>query len=239
MLASHGGRSEGVFGRVDAPAPDDAARSSWAPLFSLKSSARDAADALALGLRVRAARFLDMEAHKRRRDEDGAIVTFYAPNRTFARVYKGASGTAMRSSYREIDCTILRSSVGQSLEETKSLVRKKLGLSEDTSIRFSRLHEGKVIELDDGESYGPSGLEHARHAYRLDEDFEAFRHLARYVSSLDVSVFVGQNGPPIFTQQTARESTMNRVRPRIALVILKRLNFCRAIRGNVTRSLNQ
>ncbi|TBU29564.1 hypothetical protein BD311DRAFT_787763 [Dichomitus squalens] len=114
-----------------------------------------------------------METHKRNRDEDGTLVTFYAPNRTFARVYKG-----------------------QSLEETRSLVRKKLGLPDDTSIRFSRLHEGKVIELDD------------------DEDFEAFRHLARYVPSLDVSVFVGQTGPPLFTQQATRESTVNLSNPK-------------------------
>lgn len=42
-------------------------------------------------------------------------------------------------------------SVGQSLEETKDLVRRKLGVSEDTLVRLTRLHEGKVIELDDGE----------------------------------------------------------------------------------------
>ncbi|KAM5533338.1 hypothetical protein V8D89_013012 [Ganoderma adspersum] len=109
-----------------------------------------------------------MDGHKRKRDDDGTVVTFYAPNRTFARVYKG-----------------------QSLEETRGLVRRKLGLSEDTALRFARLHEGKVIELDD------------------DEDFEAFRHLARHVHTLDVSVFVGQNGPSIFTQQFPRESSTN------------------------------
>ncbi|TFK94587.1 hypothetical protein K466DRAFT_657619 [Polyporus arcularius HHB13444] len=109
-----------------------------------------------------------MDGHKRKRDDEGTVVTFYAPNRTFARVYKG-----------------------QSLSETREIVRRKLGLSDDTSIRFARLHEGKVIELDD------------------DDDFEAFRHLARYVTSLDVSVFVGQDGPPIFTGQRSRESSAN------------------------------
>nr|VWO98373.1 Plp [Ganoderma boninense] len=109
-----------------------------------------------------------MDGHKRKRDDEGTIVTFYAPDRTFARVYKG-----------------------QSLEETKNLVRKKLGLSDDTSLRFARLHEGKVIELDD------------------DEDFEAFRHIARSVSTLDVSVFVGQNGPSVFTQQASQQASTN------------------------------
>ncbi|RPD63896.1 hypothetical protein L227DRAFT_608426 [Lentinus tigrinus ALCF2SS1-6] len=104
---------------------------------------------------------------KRKRDDEGTVVTFYAPNRTFARVYKG-----------------------QSLRETQDIVRKKLGLSDDAPIRFARLHEGKVIELDD------------------DDDFEAFRHLARYATSLDVSVFVGQDGPPIFTRQSSREASV-------------------------------
>ncbi|KAI0702971.1 hypothetical protein C8T65DRAFT_741451 [Cerioporus squamosus] len=109
-----------------------------------------------------------MDGHKRKRDDEGTIVTFYAPNRTFARVYKG-----------------------QSLNETRDLVRRKLGLSDDSSIRFARLHEGKVIELED------------------EDDFEAFRHLARYVTSLDVSVFVGQDYPPIFTEQSSREASTN------------------------------
>ncbi|KAI0371120.1 hypothetical protein BV20DRAFT_1051871 [Pilatotrama ljubarskyi] len=106
-----------------------------------------------------------MEGHKRKRDDEGTVVTFYAPDRTFQRVYKG-----------------------QSLEETKSLVRKKLGLPEDASLRFSRLHEGRHIDLED------------------DDDFEAFRHQARYVPSLDVSVFVGNHGPSLFTQQPSVEA---------------------------------
>ncbi|EIW63046.1 uncharacterized protein TRAVEDRAFT_17521 [Trametes versicolor FP-101664 SS1] len=106
-----------------------------------------------------------MDAPKRKRDDDGTVVTFYTSNRTFQRVYKG-----------------------QSLEETKTLVRTKLGLSEDASIRFSRLHEGRHIDLED------------------DDDFEAFRHLARYVTTLDVSVFIGNGEPPIFSQQPLAEA---------------------------------
>ncbi|KAI1796441.1 hypothetical protein LXA43DRAFT_1079598 [Ganoderma leucocontextum] len=130
-----------------------------------------------------------MDGHKRKRDDDGTVVTFYAPDRTFARVYKG-----------------------QSLEETKDLVRKKLGLSEDTFIRLARLHEGKVIELDDGEFLMCFGRTVPHPVLPLDEDFEAFRHLTRHVPTLDVSVFVGQNGPPIFTRQTTSlESPANPV----------------------------
>ncbi|KAI0356191.1 hypothetical protein OH77DRAFT_1423786 [Trametes cingulata] len=109
-----------------------------------------------------------MEVHKRKRDDDGTVVTFYAPDRTFQRVYKG-----------------------QSLEETKSLVRKKLGLREDASLHFSRLYEGRHIDLED------------------EDDFEAFRHQARYVSSLDVSVFVGNAGPPLFTHRSSGEAAMS------------------------------
>ncbi|PIL34194.1 hypothetical protein GSI_03905 [Ganoderma sinense ZZ0214-1] len=137
-----------------------------------------------------------MDGHKRKRDDDGTVVTFYAPDRTFARVYKG-----------------------QSLEETKDLVRRKLGLSEDTSLRFARLHEGKVIELDD------------------DEDFEAFRHIARYVSTLDVSVFIGQNGPSIFSQQSSQESTTNpkRGKNRRAKVPIVPVSSEAATRGVMSR----
>ena len=104
-------------------------------------------------------------------------------------------------------------SVGQSLEETKDLVRKKLGVSEDTFLRFARLHEGKIIELDDGEflmGFRPT-VPHP--VLSSEEDFEAFRHLARHVPTLDVSVFVGQNGLSIFSQQTPGESSAHPVRP--------------------------
>lgn len=45
----------------------------------------------------------------------------------------------------------------------------------------------------------------------LDEDFEAFRHLARHVPALDVAVFVGQSGPS-FSRQTSGESSTDPVR---------------------------
>ncbi|KAI0829655.1 hypothetical protein BC628DRAFT_1056313 [Trametes gibbosa] len=104
-----------------------------------------------------------MDALERKRDSEGTVVTFFAPDRTFERLYKG-----------------------QSLEDMKSLVRTKLGLAEDASIRFSRLHGGRHIDLED------------------DDDFEAFRHIARYATTLDVSVFVGNSSPPMFTQQSSQ-----------------------------------
>ena len=83
---------------------------------------------------------------------------------------------------------------GQSLEETKGLVRKKLGLEYDASIRFARIHEGKTIELEDGAPFQPH-LYLQRSFLNADDDFTAFRHLARFSTSIDVSVFVGQEGP--------------------------------------------
>ncbi|KAI0334957.1 hypothetical protein GY45DRAFT_1367001 [Cubamyces sp. BRFM 1775] len=112
-----------------------------------------------------------MDGHnKRKRDYEGTVVTFYTPDTTFRRVFKG-----------------------QSLEETKDLVRKKLGLSNDTSIRFSQLHEGRHIDLED------------------EDDFEAFQHLARHSLSLDLSVFVGNTGPPIFSHMPSAPASHNQV----------------------------
>ncbi|CDO69400.1 hypothetical protein BN946_scf184270.g3 [Trametes cinnabarina] len=73
-----------------------------------------------------------MEGHKRKRDSEGSVVTFYAPDRTFQRVYK-------------------------------------------------------------------------------DEDFEAFQHLARHVTTLDVSVLVGNAGPPLFSRLSSVQSPTNDV----------------------------
>ncbi|KAJ8488902.1 hypothetical protein ONZ51_g3232 [Trametes cubensis] len=108
--------------------------------------------------------------HKRKRDYEGTVVTFYTPDTTFRRVFKG-----------------------QSLEETKDLVRKKLGLSNDTSIRFSQLHEGRHIDLED------------------EDDFEAFQHLARHSLSLDLSVFIGNTGSPIFSHMPSAPPSSNQV----------------------------
>lgn len=97
------GGSEGVFGRVDAPAPDDRCRDFMGASVRLEIlRTRRSPRPCPRILRVRATRFLDMEAHKRKRDEDGTVVTFYAPNRTFARVYKGASSSVMQSSCAEM-----------------------------------------------------------------------------------------------------------------------------------------
>lgn len=96
-----------------------------------------------------------MERQKRKRDEDGdTLVTFYAPDRAFSRVYKGTFSHSLHRSGTLV-LSGSRSPVGQSLDETKRLVRQKLSLGDDASIRFARLHEGKVIELDDGEHLQP------------------------------------------------------------------------------------
>ncbi|KAH9942319.1 uncharacterized protein BXZ73DRAFT_97732 [Epithele typhae] len=74
---------------------------------------------------------------------------------------------------------------GESLSETREQVRKKLDLPNDASMRFARMHEGNVIVLDD------------------EDDFEAFRYVARNCDSIDVSVFVGSQPSPIFASSPA------------------------------------
>ena len=96
-----------------------------------------------------------MERQKRKRDEDGdTLVTFYAPDRAFSRVYRGTFGHSPHH-FGALVLSSPRSPIGQSLNETKRMVRQKLSLGDDKSIRFARLHEGKVIELDDGERPQP------------------------------------------------------------------------------------
>ncbi|KAI0305598.1 hypothetical protein B0F90DRAFT_1079025 [Multifurca ochricompacta] len=74
-------------------------------------------------------------------------ITYQAPGRTFDRLFKE-----------------------QSLNETKDVVRKKLGLSYDSPIELAQLRDGKRIDLED------------------DDDFEAFKTLA--TSSLHATVTI-------------------------------------------------
>lgn len=125
-------------------------------LVLLKILARDPrTPLLSHGVRPPPPPFDGMEAHKRKRDDEGTLVTFYAPHRTFARVYKGTFSYKPASVIREISAFInvptSWKSTGQSFDETKALVRQKLALADDASMRLARLHEGKLIELDDGE----------------------------------------------------------------------------------------
>ena len=109
--------------------------------------------------------------------------------------------------------TLSRTYTGQSLEETKDLVRKKLGLSNDTSIRFSQLHEGRHIDLEDGTLATPSLPTSPNARPVVEDDFEAFQHLARHSLSLDLSVFIGNTGSPIFRHMPSAPPSSIQVGP--------------------------
>ncbi|OBZ68222.1 hypothetical protein A0H81_11813 [Grifola frondosa] len=86
---------------------------------------------------------------------------------------------------------------GQTFDETKAIVRKKLGLANDASVQLSQLYGGNTIELED------------------DDDFDAFSALARSASSIEVSVNVEQLKPsyvPHRSQESSPAAGPSRIR---------------------------
>lgn len=149
-----------------------------------------------------------MDALKRKRDDDGTVVTFYTPDRIFQRVYKGAfalslgrvKGAEQNTFWAIIHRTIFRGDENTSADEAWSLggrvhpvfstARGKTHRSGRWCVSHNRVHTCS-------HTLNPA-----------DDDFEAFRHLARYVTNLDVSVFVGNGEPPIFSQQPLAEQAV-------------------------------
>ena len=80
---------------------------------------------------------------------------------------------------------------------------------------------------------------------RPDDDFEAFRHIARYTPSIDVSVLVGEDGPRLVAQKISQGSSSNFVRPCLRLFaelwIDRNSLLPRSVRGSVVlpRRLHQ
>ncbi|KAF7790409.1 hypothetical protein EIP86_001364 [Pleurotus ostreatoroseus] len=72
-----------------------------------------------------------MESKKRKRDQDSpTVVTFHAPTKSFARVFKGTT-----------------------LKSTRKLVRKKLGLASGTDLTLVHLREGARVDLEDDDDF--------------------------------------------------------------------------------------
>ncbi|KAF9501824.1 hypothetical protein BDN71DRAFT_1491910 [Pleurotus eryngii] len=92
---------------------------------------------------------MDPGSKKRKRDDDKPRITYFAPGRTFERLFKE-----------------------ESLEETKSVVRRKLGVSENSGILLAQIRDDQAIDLDD------------------DDDFEAFASLAYTTMKMSVRVRV-------------------------------------------------
>lgn len=84
----------------------------------------------------------------------------------------------------------------QSLDETKNVVRKKLGLGHDAAVELAQLRDGRMIDLEDGVS---SPRSFTKSQVALDDDFEAFKALTK--TSLQATVVViipndGSSSPP-------------------------------------------
>ncbi|KAI0256093.1 hypothetical protein BJV78DRAFT_1278655 [Lactifluus subvellereus] len=99
-------------------------------------------------------------------------ITYQASERAFDRLFKGTNFFG-RSDLDRADSFV--SDKEQSLEETKQIVRKKLGLSCDTPIQLAQLRGGKRIDLED------------------DDDFEAFKALTRTLLHATVEVTIPEN----------------------------------------------
>ena len=74
-------------------------------------------------------------------------ITYQCSKRVFDRLFKGTELLLARISF------VLNASVEeQSLDETKNVVRKKLGLGYDTAIELAQVRDGRRIDLEDGAS---------------------------------------------------------------------------------------
>lgn len=96
VLTSHGGgRTEKVFVSIDV-ARHRSRHPRFHGRFNFVCTRPSSFSSWPKG-RVRLFLFCDMEGHhKRKRDYEGTVVTFYTPDTTFRRVFKGAfSGAAM------------------------------------------------------------------------------------------------------------------------------------------------
>ncbi|KAG1730763.1 hypothetical protein EDB19DRAFT_1369664 [Suillus lakei] len=91
---------------------------------------------------------MEVESGKRKREEEQLpSITYLVGDRSFDRLFKE-----------------------QSLEEIQNVVRRKLQLPSNTTVKLKQLRGSKVIDLDD------------------DDDFDAFSARARLMKLVDVAV---------------------------------------------------
>jgi len=75
-------------------------------------------------------------------------ITYQSSKRTFERLFKGTKTSWLaRLGRTEYVCY-----EEQSLDETKNVVRKKLGLGHDAAVELAQLRDGRRIDLEDGVS---------------------------------------------------------------------------------------
>ena len=89
-----------------------------------------------------------MESKKRKREESVPVpplITYHAPGRTFERLFNGQSSLVAASSATAHDTF-----TEKTLEDTKRVVRGKLGLDNNVHITLEQIREGRTIDLEDG-----------------------------------------------------------------------------------------
>ncbi|KIK98339.1 hypothetical protein PAXRUDRAFT_694919 [Paxillus rubicundulus Ve08.2h10] len=100
-------------------------------------------------------------------DDDLPRITYHAEQRTFDRLFKE-----------------------QSLEETKDVVRRKLGLASGCIVKLQQIRGANFIDLEDGKSTKAQREGAEIRWFVADDDFDAFRALVRYSTTVDVQVTV-------------------------------------------------
>ncbi|KAF4598164.1 hypothetical protein EYR38_006560 [Pleurotus pulmonarius] len=111
---------------------------------------------------------MDSGSKKRKRDDDRPRITYFASGRTFERLFKE-----------------------ESLEETKSVVRRKLGVPENADILLAQIRDNQTIDLDD------------------DDDFEAFASLAYTTMKMSVLPVQTPAAGPVLPPPTPPAATTN------------------------------
>jgi hypothetical protein len=129
---------------------------------------------------------MEVVSGERKRDEDQLpSITYLVGDRSFDRLFKGipppkltTGGFVLISVYTE-----------KSLEEIRGVVRRKLQLPSNSTVKLKQLRDSKVIDLDDGKR-ASSAVWHlfSDSQFTLDDDFDAFSARARLMKLVDVAV---------------------------------------------------
>lgn len=120
----------------------------------------------------------------------------------------------------------------QSLDETKAVVRKKLGLGHDTAVELAQVREGRRIDLEDGVClvHSPSQISQ----FALDDDFEAFKFFTKTSLHATVAVTIPENG-----HSSSAPVVCNLIPRRLILLTVQRKNASVEGRRNPNSSLSE
>jgi hypothetical protein len=116
-------------------------------------------------------------------------ITYQCSGRAFDRLFKGKNFHDLSN---RVCIELFVANEEQSLDETKNVVRKKLGLGHDAAVELVQLRDGKRVDLEDGVSIPQSFTRELTPA--LDDDFEAFKALTKTSLHATVTVIIRNNG---------------------------------------------